>query len=187
MKKAKSIISAILCAAILLSCAPVFNLNLFSTQASAASYTKKHEKEYYYAPGTKFITYLVLGYSKDNAAKAKAVITRLGSKYTAIDKDLNDNAGGRYIFLGYLADTDPTNSIKDLRIRNSNNQDNYTAPENKATYTAVGKTPISEAGKLGDGVVDLNLKAGGAYLYYFATKNVLAGDPIVEIKIDLRI
>ena len=184
MKKAKSIISAILCAAILLSCAPVFNLNLFSTQASAASYTKKHEKEYYYAPGTKFITYLVLGYSKDNAAKAKAVITRLGSKYTAIDKDLNDNAGGRYIFLGYLADTDPTNSIKDLRIRNSNNQDNYTAPENKATYTAVGKTPISEAGKLGDGVVDLNLKAGGAYLYYFATKNVLAGDPIVEIKID---
>ena len=99
MKKAKSIISAILCAAILLSCAPVFNLNLFSTQASAASYTKKHEKEYYYAPGTKFITYLVLSYSKDNAAKAKAVITRLGSKYTAIDNDLNDNAGGRYIFL----------------------------------------------------------------------------------------
>ena len=184
MKKAKSILSAILCAAILLSCAPVFNMNLFSTQASAASYTKKHEKEYYYAPGTKFITYLVLGYSKDNAAKAKAVITRLGSKYTAIDKDLNDNAGGRYIFLGYLADTDPTNSIKDLRIRNANNQNNYTAPENKATYTAVGKTPISEAGKLGDGVVDLNLKAGGAYLYYFATKNVLAGDPIVEIKID---
>ena len=184
MKKAKSIISAILCAAILLSCAPVFNLNLFSTQASAASYTKKHEKEYYYAPGTKFITYLVLGYSKDNAAKAKAVITRLGSNYTAIDKDLNDNAGGRYIFLGYLADTDPTNSIKDLRIRNANNQNNYTAPENKATYTAVGKTPISEAGKLGDGVVDLNLKAGGAYLYYFATKNALAGDPIVEIKID---
>ena len=184
MKKAKSIISAILCAAILLSCAPVFNLNLFSTQASAASYTKKHEKEYYYAPGTKFITYLVLGYSKDNAAKAKAVITRLGSNYTAIDKDLNDNAGGRYIFLGYRSDTDPTNSIKDLRIRNANNQNNYTAPENKATYTAVGKTPISEAGKLGDGVVDLNLKAGGAYLYYFATKNVLAGDPIVEIKID---
>ena len=184
MKKAKSIISAILCAAILLSCAPVFNLNLFSTQASAASYSKKHEKEYYYAPGTKFITYLVLGYSKDNAAKAKAVITSLGSKYTAIDKDLNDGAGGNYIFLGYRSDTDPTNSIKDLRIRNANNQNNYTAPENKATYTAVGKTPISEAGKLGDGVVDLNMKAGGDYLYYFATKNVLAGDPIVEITID---
>jgi len=42
MKKAKSILSVLLCAAILLSCAPVFNLNLFSTQASAASYTKKH-------------------------------------------------------------------------------------------------------------------------------------------------
>ena len=48
MKKAKSILSVLLCATILLSCAPVFNLNLFSTQASAASYTKKHEKEYYF-------------------------------------------------------------------------------------------------------------------------------------------
>ena len=182
MKKAKSIISAILCAAILLSCAPVLNLNLFSTQASAASYTKKHEKEYYYAPGTKFIANLVLGYSSKNADKAKAVVT--GVNYTVINKDLNDGAGGNYIFLGYRSDTDPTNSIKDLRIRNANNQNNYTAPENKATYTAVGKTPISEAGKLGDGVVDLNMKAGGDYLYYFATKNVLAGDPIVEITID---
>ena len=182
MKKAKSIISAILCAAILLSCAPVFNLNLFSTQASAASYTKKHEKEYYYAPGTKFIANLVLGYSSKKADKAKAVVT--GVNYTVINKDLNDGAGGNYIFLGYRSDTDPTNSIKDLRIRNANNQNNYTAPENKATYTAVGKTPISEAGKLGDGVVDLNMKAGGDYLYYFATKNVLAGDPIVEITID---
>ena len=182
MKKAKSIISAILCAAILLSCAPVLNLNLFGTQASAASYTKKHEKEYYYAPGTKFIANLVLGYSSKKADKAKAVIT--GVNYTVINKDLNDGAGGNYIFLGYRSDTDPTNSIKDLRIRNANNQNNYTAPENKATYTAVGKTPISEAGKLGDGVVDLNMKAGGDYLYYFATKNVLAGDPIIEIKID---
>ena len=182
MKKAKSIISAILCAAILLSCAPVFNLNLFSTQASAASYSKKHEKEYYYAPGTKFIANLVLGYSSKNADRAKAVVT--GVNYTVINKDLNDGAGGNYIFLGYRSDTDPTNSIKDLRIRNANNQNNYTAPENKATYTAVGKTPISEAGKLGDGVVDLNMKAGGDYLYYFATKNVLAGDPIVEITID---
>ena len=182
MKKAKSIISAILCAAILLSCAPVLNLNLFGTQASAASYTKKHEKEYYYAPGTKFIANLVLGYSSKNADKAKAVVT--GVNYTVINKDLNDGAGGNYIFLGYRSDTDPTNSIKDLRIRNANNQNNYTAPENKATYTAVGKTPISEAGKLGDGVVDLNMKAGGDYLYYFATKNVLAGDPIVEITID---
>ena len=182
MKKAKSIISAILCAAILLSCAPVLNLNLFGTQASAASYTKKHEKEYYYAPGTKFIANLVLGYSSKNADKAKAVVT--GVNYTVINKDLNDGAGGNYIFLGYRSDTDPTNSIKDLRIRNANNQNNYTAPENKATYTAVGKTPISEAGKIGDGVVDLNMKAGGDYLYYFATKNVLAGDPIVEITID---
>ena len=80
MKKAKSIISAILCAAILLSCAPVLNLNLFGTQASAASYTKKHEKEYYYAPGTKFIANLVLGYSSKNADKARSEERRVGKE-----------------------------------------------------------------------------------------------------------
>ena len=182
MKNVKRVLSIVLCIVLMLSSAPVFNLGLFKTDAGAASYAKKHEKEYYYAPDTKFIANLVLGFHEKKAAKAKAVITNV--KYTVIDKDLNDGAGGYYLYLGYRSDTDPTNSIKDLRIRNSNNQNNYTAPENNATYTAVGKPPISEADKLGNGVVDLNKKAGGDDLLYFATKNVLAGDPIVEITID---
>lgn len=183
MKNVKRVLSIVLCIVLMLSSAPILNLGLFKTDAGAVSYAKKHEKEYYYAEGTQFITYMVLGYSTKKASIATAVITDI--KYTLIDKDLNSGISGKnWVYAGYLMGTDPANSIKDLRIRNANNQTDYTAPENGATYTAVGNPPISEADKRGDKVVDLNHEAGGDYLYYFATKNVLAGDPIIGITID---
>ena len=181
MKKAKSIISAILCAAILLSCAPVFNLNLFSTQASAASYTKKHEKEYYFPSGTTFISYIATGYGK-KAANAKGPLTNSG--YTVIDRDLNGGAGGKYIYCGYKTTTDVNISLKDLRISIGRDADTYTAPENSSLYTVAGVSPTSQNTGDADGVVDLNKDAGGDYLYYFATKDAKAGDPILEIIVD---
>ena len=181
MKKAKSILSAILCAAILLSCAPVFNLNLFSTQASAASYTKKHEKEYYFPSGTTFISYIATGYGK-KAANAKGPLTNSG--YTVIDRDLNDGAGGKYIYCGYKTTTDVNISLKDLRISIGRDADTYTAPENSSLYTVAGVSPTSQNTGDADGIVDLNKDAGGDYLYYFATKDAKAGDPILEIIVD---
>lgn len=181
MKKAKSILSAILCAAILLSCAPVFNLNLFSTQASAASYTKKHEKEYYFPSGTTFISYIATGYGK-KAANAKGPLTNSG--YTVIDRDLNDGAGGKYIYCGYKTTTDVNISLKDLRISIDRDADTYTAPENSSLYTVAGVSPTSQNTGDADGIVDLNKDAGGDYLYYFATKDAKAGDPILEIIVD---
>ena len=181
MKKAKSIISVLLCAAILLSCAPVFNLNLFSTQASAASYTKKHEKEYYFPSGTTFISYIATGYGK-KAANAKGPLTNSG--YTVIDRDLNDGAGGKYIYCGYKTTTDVNISLKDLRISIDRDADTYTAPENSSLYTVAGVSPTSQNTGDADGIVDLNKDAGGDYLYYFATKDAKAGDPILEIIVD---
>ena len=181
MKKAKSILSVLLCAAILLSCAPVFNLNLFSTQASAASYTKKHEKEYYFPSGTTFISYIATGYGK-KAANAKGPLTNSG--YTVIDRDLNDGAGGKYIYCGYKTTTDVKISLKDLRISIGRDADTYTAPENSSLYTVAGVSPTSQNTGDADGIVDLNKDAGGDYLYYFATKDAKAGDPILEIIVD---
>ena len=185
MKKAKSIISAILCAAILLSCAPVFNLNLFSTQASAASYAKKHAKEYYLPSGTTFIQYMAVGYStssKNGANKAKGYVTN--ANYTLIDYDLNSGAGGAYIYSGYKTTTDPTASFKDLRISIGKDADTYTAPENSSLYTVVGVSPASQNTGDADGIVDLNYDAKGAYLYFFASNDAKSGDPILDIKID---
>ena len=181
MKKAKSILSVLLCAAILLSCAPVFNLNLFSTQASAASYTKKHEKEYYLPSGTTFISYIATGYGK-KAANAKGPLTNSG--YTVIDHDLNGGAGGKYIYCGYKTTTDVNISLKDLRISIGRDADTYTAPENSSLYTVAGVSPTSQNTGDADGIVDLNKDADGDYLYYFATRDAKAGDPIIEMTVD---
>ena len=181
MKSIKRLISVILCAAILLSAAPILKLDLFKTEAVAASYAKKHEKEYYYASGTKFIQYLATGYGK-NVNNAKNPLT--GKGYTVIDMDLNKDASGKYVYLGYITTTDPAQAINDLRISIKKDADQYTAPENSCQYTVVGVNPTSKNTGDADGIVDLNKDAGGDYLYYFATKDAKAGDPIVEISID---
>ena len=181
MKKAKSILSVLLCAAILLSCAPVFNLNLFSTQVSAASYTKKHAKEYYLPSGTTFISYIATGYGS-KAANAQNPVKNAG--YTLIDKDLNSGGGGNYIYCGYKTTTNVDIAFKDLRISIGKDADTYTAPENNSHYTVAGVSPTSQNTGDADGVVDLNRDAKGDYLYYFETKDAKAGDPILEITID---
>lgn len=75
MKNVKRILSIVLCIVLMLSSAPVLNLGLFKTDAAAVSYAKKHEKEYYYAEGTKFIQYLAAGFSSKSDKKARGVVT----------------------------------------------------------------------------------------------------------------
>ena len=182
MKKAKSILSVLLCAAILLSCAPVFNLNLFGTEAAAASYAKTHDKEYYLPSGTIFVSYIATGYSSKSASRAQSPVTNAG--YTLIDKDLNSGGGGDYIYSGYKTTTDVEVAFKDLRISIGKDADTYTAPENGSLYTVAGVNPTSQNTGDADGIVDLNKSAGGDYLYFFATKDAKGGDPILEIIYD---
>ena len=192
MKTIKKIFSMLLCAALLLSSAPVLNFSLFGTDAAAVSYAKTHTKEYYYAPGTQFISYLATGGDRDGST-AKAKVTDSG--YTLIDKNLN--AGVRVsdglfskrdadeVYLGYKTSSDPTVSIRDLRIMVNKSDDRYTSPENGAAYTLVGLTPISQVDNDGGGSVDLNQsKSSADYLHYFATKDIRIGAPIISITIN---
>mgnify|MGYP004649272133 CR=1 FL=1 len=192
MKTLKKIFSMLLCAALLLSSAPILNFSLFRTDAAAVSYAKTHTKEYYYATGTQFVSYLATGGDRDgNTAKAKVT----DSGYTLIDKNLN--AGVRVssgllstraadeVYLGYKTSSDPTVSIRDLRIMVNKSDDRYTCPENGAAYTLVGLTPISQVDNDGGGSVDLNQsKSSADYLHYFATKDNRVGAPIVSITIN---
>ena len=76
MKGLKKIFSILLCAALILSSVPVLNFTLFGTDVKAATYTKQHAKEYYYAPGTQFIAYLATGGDQDGTT-AKSIVTTL--------------------------------------------------------------------------------------------------------------
>ena len=183
MKNVKRILSIVLCIVLMLSSAPVLNLGLFKTDAAAVSYAKKHEKEYYYDSQTKFIEYIAVGCS-DKANNATNALTKGG--YTKIDMDLNKDAGGYYIYLGYIASSTPTNPIKDLRMLNATDSepttDNFAA-SNGFTYTVAGRTPTSKNKDDGSGIVDLNRKAKGATLNYYATKDANVGDPIIDITV----
>ena len=183
MKNVKRVLSIVLCIVLMLSSAPVLNLGLFKTDAGAVSYAKKHEKEYYYDSQTKFIEYIAVG-SSDKANKATNALTNGG--YTKIDMDLNKDAGGYYIYLGYIASSTPTNPIKDLRMLDATKSepttDNFAA-SNGFTYTVAGRTPTSKNNDDGSGIVDLNRKAKGATLNYYATKDAKVGDPIIDITV----
>jgi len=103
--------------------------------------------------------------------------------YTLIDYDLNSGADGYYVYTGYMRSKEITDSLKDLRVM-IKSTDDYTSPENGVSYSVVGKEPISMAGHLGDGIVNLNIDAGGDSLYYFATRDLKAGDPIIDMTVD---
>lgn len=154
-------------------------------KASAATYDRVYSTEYYYPSSTTQIGYLAVSYSSKTWKKAYSVLTDQGYSYW--DKDLNDGAGGRYIAAGYWNVTnDMSKTIRDVRVLIDNGSEPDTYTYNGIVYEKVGvdTTSICYPGKLGDGVVDLNLKAGGSYLYLYATRDPKAGPPITEGQIN---
>ena len=183
MKTLKKIFSMLLCAALLLSSAPVLNFSLFRTDAAAASYAKTHTKEYYYAPGTQFVSYLATGGNGDAGAAQSAV---KNSGYTLIDKDLNAGAKGDYVYVGYKMTGNPLEAIRDLRMMIKRGSiETYTSPKNGFAYTIVGLYPASLNSGDANGIIDLNQgRSSKDYLHYFVTKDVRAGGPLVSMSID---
>lgn len=127
-----------------------------------------------------YIGYLALGYSSKSLKSAQAVLTNQGYKATGID--LNEGTRGRYICCGWMNVSTAEEAIRDIRVYVGGD-----APDtfllNGCTYEKVGaaSTSICYPGKNGDGAFDLNFKAGGDYLYLYATRDPKAGAPIRQI------
>ncbi|HZJ83309.1 MAG TPA: hypothetical protein VFD57_05825, partial [Clostridia bacterium] len=85
------------------------------------------------------------------------------SGYTMIDKDLNEEASGNYIYLWYKTTTDKDKALRDIRF----------------TYDSFGDIPSFY--KKNDH--DLNAGAGGRYIYMWTTKQSSIGEPISDIKV----
>lgn len=105
------------------------------------------------------------------ASTAKNSLTNGG--YTLIDKDLNADSGGNYIYMGYKTTTDPAKALRDIRFYVADANDSWST----ATVTINGKrctyTRVAD--------VDLNKGAGGHYIYAYATNDENAGPPIKAI------
>ncbi len=175
-KFGKRTLSVLLCLVMLVTAAPVLDISSFITKTAAASYSKKFASEYYFASGTTFISYIAVGVKK-------ASVEDRG--YTRIDKDLNDGAGGSFLWLGYKTSGTFTEAIRDIRVYNGGFPGN-TYSFNNSTYTVTGQYPTSATSETGEKIyaVDLNKGAGGSYLYCYATKNAAAGAPITEITVN---
>lgn len=112
----------------------------------------------------------------NNEANAKAdLISKTTEKLTIIDSDLNMDAGGKWIYLGYTTTTEADEAIKDLVLHFHRNPDT-TIRLNKTdglyfqTVTGAEYTLRAE--------YDLNMGAGGDDIFLYYTKDEEAGSPI---------
>ena len=98
--------------------------------------------------------------SKDEAKKA---LTKEG--YTLIDKDLNEKAGGDYIYLGYKKTDKYEDAIKDFTIL---------VGESKKDVTVCQVGDIEYQAVTANFNRDLNKGAGGDFIYLFYTKTEMS-------------
>ncbi len=111
-----------------------------------------------------YISKVAVAYGTNTASAAKNVLT--GQGYTVVNFDLNNDAGGDYIYMGYKTTNDADQAITGFYVRSGQNPPNTMTRDNM-TYYLVGST--YESG--GDGIVDLNKGAGGDYLYLYVTRS----------------
>ena len=87
--------------------------------------------------------------------------------YKFIDYDLNSNAGGHYIYLGYKTTQNYSEAIKDIVIKKGKDNAKDSIEINKIKYNLA---PLAGDSSFISAKGDLNLEAGGKYLYLFYTK-----------------
>ncbi len=112
-----------------------------------------------------FISQIAVAHG-DSASEAKSRL----SGYTIIDFDLNKGcgSGSDYIYIGYKTTTDYEQAIYDIRFANMANQ--FTPDQSVGgSFTLLGST--AEPNGSGQGVVDLNVGAGGNYIYMYISRN----------------
>ena len=176
-----------------LMCLSVFMLNwpvLMPEANAAVSTTKVYTREYYYPAGTQFVSYMGVAYTtnKTDGSNAKNIISNNG--YNRIDKDLNDGAGGAYIYAGYKMTTNIAEAARSIQI-GSNAGSNHSADSRSSltpvsdgkycTFYIVGgsNNVATPAGAKCDGVVDLNKGSGGNDIFIYISKDPQAGPPII--------
>lgn len=185
MKTAKRLLSTFMSAIIMMTAISTSFTFLPSVglTAKAASYEKVYKNEYYYPSGTKFIEYLGVYYSSKTREKAQNGVKNGG--YTLIDMDLNYDAKGYYIYMGYKTTTDITRALRSVRFthKTKNNINSIISAVNgtNCTYWIIGKdhdgtaNDMTDPSSLLDGAVDLNEDAEGSYIYTFASRDYKIG------------
>ena len=128
-----------------------------------------------------YITDIGIAYAT-RKSNAQNLVTNNG--FTLIDRDLNEDAGGKYIYMGYKTSTDPSRAITGMLFRSGKNPPS-TVSYGGATFYLVGGS--YEGNGTGDGAVDLNDGAGGDYIYTYITRDTNYGYPILWMDVSTNV
>ena len=184
-KNFKKFLSVFLVVVMLVGIAPLSGF-IAPVEASASSAT--YNKEYYYTNGTSFLsTDMALALPNTNwigtvqSGSAEKKLTNNG--YNLCSQDLNESAGGEYLYFGWKTTTDPANAIRALGVYNGSNPPaSYNANVNGGTYTfyPVNKYFPKKSDTLTTGYCDLNTGAGGDYIYLYYCTDPNYGPPLTD-------
>ena len=98
-----------------------------------------------------------------------------------IDKDLNDGAKGQYIYMGYSTTNNPNEAITGLMFWNGSGINWDTYKQVTVNDKSIDVFPVRKWEKAREVVIDLNLGAGGDYIYAYYATDHHAGTPLVSI------
>jgi len=120
-----------------------------------------------------YISELKVAGDGDKASNAKGRL----SGYTVLDHDLNEFAGGDYVYLGSKTTTNVNDAIRGLILRKSSSTDN----PKEFSWGGVKWTRIASENLHNSG--DLNSGADGKFIWLYYTKDPNYGSPITKIGI----
>ncbi len=187
----KRILSVFLAIVMLVSMIPMTGLIANAAIATGDYYGYYTNSKKSYTHDT-FMESLCIVASNGNKAEDKwaawdALEASLGSNYKILDHDLNEEAGGDYVYLGWTKTLDPYNAITGVKVlaHTDDNPPNTLTRDGVTWYLANAGAAGSVAPRLDNwaygGAVDLNEDAGGDYLFLYVTKDQSYGPPLSSI------
>ena len=115
-----------------------------------------------------YITSIHIG-TGNSEMTAKNVLRQLGIlEGNIVNLDLNSNAGGEFIYLGYKTTTDPTKALTGVCADYFSGANSSDITYDDSNYTIIP--------------TDLNKGSGGKYIYLYYTTDSNAGQPITGIQ-----
>ncbi len=130
-------------------------------------------------------TYIAsIGVAQDGSSGSTGVndCKRELSGHVIIDRDLNDGAGGDYVYMGYKTTTDPSKAITGIVFRVGKNPP-HSITYQGYTFNLVGGDYEANTASLG-GWIDLNGRANGVYIYTYVTRASGYGAPLTTMTVN---
>ena len=139
-----------------------------------------------YASDTPYVANItVVAGAVENTVREKAMVYRT----TLLDKDLNDGAGGRFIFMGIGKSSAAKDAITGIVFyaTDSDSEPPSTIVYNDVVFNLLGG-PAEQNGPNSsyEQIVDLNKGAGGKYIYTYITRDPAYGPALTEIGVGSR-